>query len=102
MAVTTWEEALEGMTPQEVWALRKIRMHLRRFLMAEGVEYSTRKSRYPGGYGGLERVMMPVGNGSHVLLSGDVPDALNGLFLALDETIYSYGEDMLNEEPGKD
>lgn len=97
MAVTTWEEALEGMTPQEVWALRKIRLHLRRFLMAQGVEYSTAKSRFPEGYGGLERLLIPMGKVDHVIRADDVPDALNGLWLALDETIWSYGKEMVKE-----
>jgi hypothetical protein len=96
MAVTTWEEALKDLTPQEVWALRKIRMHLRRFLLSEGVEYRTRKPRFEDGYGGLDRVMFPAGGGQQVMLA-DLKNhaALDALFLALDETIYSYGEELL-------
>jgi len=98
MAVTTWTEALEGMTPQEVWALRKIRMHLRRFLLSEHVEYSTKKSRFPNGYGGLMRLMFPVGSVNYVMLANDNPAPLDCLFLALDETIYSFGDELLKED----
>ena len=101
MAVTTWDEALEGLTPQEVMALRKIRMHLRRFLLSKGVNYSTRKPRFKDGYGGLERFEFYLHGAVRVIRSDDVSDAsspMNALFLALDETIYSYGEELLKED----
>lgn len=95
MAVTTWEEALKDMTPQEVWALRKIRMHLRRFLLSEGVEYATKQTRHVDAYGGLKRVVFPAGGGQQVILADFANHvALDALFLALDETIYSYGGEM--------
>lgn len=100
MAVTTWEEALEGMTPQEVWALRKIRIHLRRFLLSEGVEYSTRKPRFKDGYGGLDRLSIPFGKTDHVIRADDVPEPLAALFLALDETIHSFGGEMDKPQEG--
>lgn len=98
MAVTTWEEALKDLTPQEVWALRKIRMHLRRFLLSENVEYSTHHQRHPDAYPGLKRLQVKVGKTEHVFTVKDFPQELAALFLALDETIYSYGEDMLKED----
>lgn len=100
MAVTTWEEALEGLTPQEVWALRKIRVYLRGLLFCDGVEYSTKKARMPEGYGGLERIEIKIGDTVYVM-RGDYSDSTNRamgqLFLALDETIYSFGNEMLKE-----
>lgn len=97
MAVTTWDEALEGMTPQEVWALRKIRMHLRAFLFSANVEYSTNHQRHPDGYPGLKRIQVKVGKAEFVFTAKDVPQEIGLLWLALDETIYSFGNEMLKE-----
>lgn len=94
MAVTTWEEALEGLTPQEVWAMRKIRMYLRQFLITEGVEYSNKPSRFKGGYGGLDRLQFNLHGADRVIRSDDIPLHLVKLWLALDETIWSYGGEM--------
>lgn len=98
MVVTTWEEVLKDLTPEEVWAMRKIRMHLRAFLLSEGVEYSNEKSRFPGGYGGIKRLQFHLHGADRVIRADEVPAPLLHLWLALDETIWSYGKEMEKHE----
>lgn len=100
MAVTTWEEALKDLTPGDVWAMRKIRNRLRAMLLANEVTYTT----FPNGIQ-LDRLEIKLGDIVYVI-TGDNNDApknraMNQLWLALDEVIWSFDGELAKPDENR-
>lgn len=81
MGIHTMEEAVDGLTPQEVWARRAVYRNAKRILIDPTTSYEWN----PRGY--LERVAFKMGGYVQVLTAdGDNGEIGNQFYLLFDET----------------
>lgn len=74
MGIHTMKEAVEGLTPQEVWARRGVYHHTRCILLDASTEYTWN----PRGY--LDRVAFKLGGRVQVLAADDNNGPIGNMF----------------------
>lgn len=98
MTTDNWKDALEGLTPEDVMAMRRMRRSLRHLLLAQDVSYSTR----PTGARDIFELIIPVEGRLRTIESTYFDDgyitAAQYLLLALNEVIWM-DEDLAKPAP---